>query len=483
LPSRKIRALGLFAALLGSIHRAQESVHRSASVKGNTDVAWLNGATDLATCVKSFGSGVTAASAGDWANLGASAATILGKGMIYAGKQNATLAAALKNSGTKALPTPTAIVDAAALAVTIVDLLNGFGTPNSGSAVSTAADKLNLFMKDLDPGCIPDPRDWSGTAATAYIGQNTLLKGFAQTMKDYDQILKGYLSKQAAEVKQAHLCCTVNVAVLTAAAGIALAMYLIPIAGPGISQAWQIIAAFACCAAVFVVEMLTLSSSMGLSNDLSALGLKYVQLGKDVGTKMAGNFGKIQGKVATETSSELSTFHGISDGLTDFTFAVAPTVSRLAAAAPDKTSPGQKVVLEASSEKAAAAAKTSTETPKKTPGDKTPAAPAAFTPPTLAQMGQASQGMNQFGQTLSQGMQQIQSLAQSAKGSGPAAAPPIPAHEVGDVKDDEDKKKKKKDEEAGAASGKDGAERAPVDAGAAAAPAAAPAAAGRERVL
>ncbi len=444
-------------------------------------MAWLNGATDLATCVKSFGSGVTAASAGDWANLGASAATILGKGMIYAGKQNATLAAALKNSGTKALPTPTAIVDAAALAVTIVDLLNGFGTPNSGSAVSTAADKLNLFMKDLDPGCIPDPRDWSGTAATAYIGQNTLLKGFAQTMKDYDQILKGYLSKQAAEVKQAHLCCTVNVAVLTAAAGIALALYLIPIAGPGISQAWQIVAAFACCAAVFVVEMLTLSSSMGLSNDLSALGLKYVQLGKDVGTKMAGNFGRIQGQVATETSSKLSSFHGISDGLTTFSFA-GITVSKLANQAGDKVAPEQKALLENASEKAPAA-KTSTGTSTKTPGDNTPAAPAAFTPPTLAQMGQASQGMTQFGQTLSQGMQQIQSLAQSAKGTGPAAAPPIPAHEVDDVKDAQDDEDKKKDEEAGAASGKDGAERAPVDAGAAAAPAAAPAAAGRERVL
>jgi hypothetical protein len=453
----------------------KNSVHRFASVKGNTDVAWLNGATDLATCVKSFGSGVTAASAGDWANLGASAATILGKGMIYAGKQNAVLAKALKESGTKALPTPTAIVDAAALAVTIVDLLNGFGSPNSGSAVSTAADKLNLFMKDLDPGCIPDPRDWSGTAATAYIGQNTLLKGFAQTMKDYDQILKGHLSKQAAEVKQAHLCCTVNVAVLTAAAGIALALYLIPIAGPGISQAWQIVAAFACCAAVFVVEMLTLSSSMGLANELSALGLKYVQLGKDVDSKLKGSFGKIDGKVAAQSSSKLSAFHGISDGLNSFSFA-GITVSKLASQAGDKASPEQKALLKDSSEKAAAAAKTSTDAPKTTTGDKTPAAPAAFTPPTLAQMGQASQGMNQLGQTLSQGMQQIQSLAQSAKGAGPAAAPPIPAHEVGDVQDDEDKKK---DEEAGAASGKDGAERAPVEAGAAAAPAAA----GRERVL
>jgi hypothetical protein len=438
-------------------------------------MAWLNGATDLATCVKSFGSGVTAASAGDWANLGASAATILGKGMIYAGKQNAVLAKALKESGTKALPTPTAIVDAAALAVTIVDLLNGFGTPDSGSAVSTAADKLNLFMKDLDPGCIPDPRDWSGTAATAYIGQNTLLKGFAQTMKDYDQTLKGYLGSQAAEVKQAHLCCTVNVAVLTAAAGIALAMYLIPVAGPGISQAWQIIAAFACCAAVFVVEMLTLSNSMGLANQLSTLGLKYVQLGKDVDTKLAGSFGRIQGKVATETTSKLSGFRAVSDGLTDYSFAAAPTVSKLAATAGDKASPAQKAVRQASSDKEAAAAKTSTDTPTKTPSDKT-----TFTPPTLAQMGQASQGLNQGMQTLSQGMQQIQSFAQSAKSSGAPVAAPVPAHEVGDVKDAQDDEDKKKDEEAGAGAGKDGTERAPVDA---AAPAAAAAAASRERVL
>jgi hypothetical protein len=446
-------------------------------------MAWLNGATDLATCVKSFGSGVTAASTQDWANLGASAATILGKGMIYAGKQNAVLAKALKDSGTKVLPTPTAIVDAAALAVSIVDLLNGFGSPNSGSAVSTAKDKFALFTKGLDPGAIPDPRDWSGTAATAYIGQVNALKGFVDQMNQLDQTLKEKLGKQAAEVKQAHLTCTVNVAVLTAAAGIALAMYLIPVAGPGISQAWQIIAAFACCAAVFVVEMLTLSSSMGLANELTALGLKYVQLGKDTDAKMAGNFGKIQGKVATESSSKLSSFHGISDGLTSFSFA-GITVSKLANEPGAKVAPEQKALLNDASEKASAA-RTSSETPAKATGDKTTPAPAAaYTPPTLAQMGQMSQGLNQMTQTLGQGMQQIQSLAQSAKGSAPAAAPPISAHEVGDVKD-EDEDKKKKDEEAaaqaGAASGAGGTERAPVDA--AAAPAAAGAPGGRERVL
>lgn len=440
--------------------------------EGNTEVAWLNGATDLATCVKSFGSGVTAASAGDWASLGAAASTIVGKGLIYAAKQNATLKKAVDTVGKKALPTPTAIVDAAALAVTVVDLLNGFGTPNSGSAVSTATDKFNLFLKDLDPGCIPDPRDWSGTAATAYIGQVNELKGYVEQMKALDQTLKGHLSSQAAQVKQAHLCCTVNVAVLTAAAGIALALYLIPVVGPEVSMAWQIVAAFACCAAVFVLEMLTLSNSMSISNQLSAFGQQYVALGQAVDTNLAGSFGKIEGKVATETSSQTSTFRDISSGLS--TFVAAPTLSSLASQAGDAASPTQKTVLDGFGDKAAAA-KTSTETPAQTPAP-APATPApAAAAPAMAQM---AQPMSAMGQTFSQATGQVGQLAQSARGQGAAAA--APARAVDDVKEASDDEAVREDVEAGAASGADGAERAPVDAGA---PAAAAAPTGRERVL
>ncbi|WP_219845604.1 EspA/EspE family type VII secretion system effector [Mycobacterium shigaense] len=456
-------------------------------MKGITDVAWLNGATDLATCVKSFGSGVTAASAGDWATLGASAATIVGKGMIYLSKQWTKLADVLKTDAVKkALPTPTAIVDAAALAITIVDLLNGFGTPNSGSAVSTAADKLNLFQKDLDPGCVPDPRDWSGTAATAYTAQNAKLKAFAETMKGYDQELKGYIANQAAKVKEAHLCCTVNVAVLTAAAGIALALYLIPITGPSWSMAWQIVAAFACCMATFALEVMTVTNSGSISNQVSVLARKYVKLGSDIDTQLAGSFGKIQGKVATQSSSQLSNFRGISDGLTTFSF--APTVAELANKAGDTVSEPKKQVLAGASEAAATKSSTGTKTDTSTKtGDKTATTTSStFTPPTLAQVGQASQGLNQFGQTFSQGASQIQQLAQSAKGSGTpaAAAAPIAANDVSDVKDEDAKKddeeKKKRDAEAGAAAGTDGSERAPVDAPT---PAAAAAPGGRERVL
>lgn len=473
LRSRKIRALGRAAALLGSIYRAQDRCTGSASVKGNSEVSWLNGATDLATCVKSLGSGISAGTSGDWATLGASVSTIVGKGIIYAVKQNKALEELAKAGAKKAgLPTPTAIVDFAALAVTLVDLLNGFGSPNSGAAVSVAAKDLDAFIKDLDPLCIPDPRDWSGTAATAYIAQVNTLKGYAQTMKEYDSTLKGHLGNQAAQVKQAHLTCTVNVAVLTAAAGVALLLYAIPVVGPVVSQAWQIVAALACCTAVFVVEMLTLSNSMSLSHDIAALGQKYVALGKDVDTKLAGTYGKIEGKIATETSSQLSSFNAISDGLTAFSF--APSVSSLAAKAGDGVSPEQQVLLSATTEEGAAA-KTSADTQAQTPSAAAPAASVAFTPPSLAQMSQMSNQVSQMsqpfssiGQQVNQGVSQIQQLAQSAKGAGdPARAL---ADEVDDVKD----------AEAGAAAGGEGAERAPIDA---ATSSAEPAGTGRERVL
>jgi hypothetical protein len=435
------------------------------------------------TCVKSLYTGGSSIQNKDWATLGASAATIVGKGAIYASKQSTVLANALKTSGTKILPTPTAIVDAAAIALLLVDFLNGFGTPNAGSAVSTAAKDLDLFMKDLDPSCIPDSRDWSGTAATAYTAQVTTLKGYAQTMKGYDEALKGYLASQAAKVKEAHMCITVNVAVLTAAAGVALALYLIPIVGPEISCAWQIIAAFACCAAVLVIEMLTLSNSMQISNQVSTLAQQYVTLGKQVESSLAGSFGKIEGKVATQSTSRLSSFRGISDGLTAFSF--APSLSDLANKAGNRVSPPQRAVLDASYGSGGAPAKsptgakattpsatpTATPTPAAAAATPAAAASAAFTLPSLGQLmqilAQMSQPLNSLSQTVNQGASQVQQLAQSAKGPGAPAPAAVPADQVDDVKD-------------AAAAGGEGAERAPIDG---AQSGAQPAGAGRERVL
>jgi EspA/EspE family len=445
------------------------------------------------TVVKSGYTGISAGTKGDWATLGASASTIVGKGLIYLSKQSKTLADALTKSGKTFLPTPTAIVDAAAFALLLVDFLNGFGTPNAGSAVATASDKFELFTTKLDPGCIPDARDWSGTAATAYIAQVAELKGFVATMKGYDQTLKGHLDKQAKQVAEAHMCITVNVAVLTAAAGIALALYLIPLVGPEISLAWQIIAAFACCMAVFALEMITLASSMSTANELVPLAQKYVALGKDIETKLAGTFGKIEGKVAAETSSRQSEFAGVSDSLK--AYAAPPSISSLAAAAGNSASPSQRLVMNAygAQEEAAftSSAGAQTETPSApapAPAETAPAATATpvaaagltFTPPSAAQLsslaGQASRISQQVSQPLNQTMQQVQQVAQMAQQGGQGAAP-APTNEIDEAAD---KAPAEDTADAGAASGNAGSERAPIDAPKSDAEAAA---AGRERVL
>lgn len=478
-------------------------MHRIREREGNTEVSWLNGASDLITVTKSFQTGGSAIQNKDWATLGASAGTIVGKGLIYASKQWTKLVDVLKTDAVKkALPTPTAIVDAAALAVTLVDFLNGFGSPNSGSAVSTAAKDLDLFVTSLDPGCVPDPRDWAGPAAAAYIAQNADLKRYTQDLKLLDDKLKNFIAEQAGNTKEAHMCCAVNVAVLTAAAGVALLLYLIPVTGPAWSQAWQIIAAFACCAAVLVVELLEVARSMTLNNQVATLAKDYVTLGENVQKALEGSFGKIEGKVAAEASSKLSSFRGISDGLTKFSF--APSINDLANQAGDRVTREQREFLDANRQQQGLAAKSpaGSEAPRApqatpaavpaaaaaaaTPATAAAATPAAapaatsaaaagYAPPTLAQMAamsaqisQMSQPVSQLGQTVNQGVSQIQQAAQSGKGPGDPAPPPADA--AGDGQD----------AEAGAAAGSEGAERAPVDA---ATSGDKPTGAGRERVL
>jgi EspA/EspE family len=427
-------------------------------------VSWISGASDLVSTFKKLGGAGTSAYSGDWLGLGANLGAAAGNAAAYASKQSKALADALKNAGTKVLPTPTAILDVAMLALVVVDFLNGFGAPNSGAAVSTAADKLDLFMKQLDAGCVPDARDWSGAAADAYVIQNTILKGLAESMKDLDKQLKDLVANQGNEVQTAHNCIAITSLVLTAAQRVAVALYLIPVVGPEISCAWQIIAAFGACATVFAFEMLTLSNSMSISQQVDAVALEYIQLGKDAEVKLAGTFGQIDGKGAEQTSSKVASFTAISDGMS--AFSGRPTVASLAntSLAREGASPAQRAWLDAASETRVDA---SADLPATTGDGATPPT-LAFTPPTLSQINQASGQLAKMSGHVSQHMNlmnqttgQVQSVAQMGQQGQGAAAPAEKAAEqsatteeaalAGDV------------EGAGAGAGTEAGERAPID--------------------
>src|SRR5262249_56442985 len=139
--------------------------------------------------------------------------------------------------------------------------------------------------------------------------------------------------------------------------------------GPEISCAWQIIAAFAAGATVLAFELFTLSNSMSLGNEISAVALQYGEVAADATSQ--ATFGKIEVTGAEETT--VSSFTAISDGLS--TFSAPPSVARLASMAGEA---GPEASADAS-------AKLSALTDGETPVDGTPETPdTPVTPPTPA---------------------------------------------------------------------------------------------------
>lgn len=422
----------------------------------------LAGIHDLAYCFQRLGGAGSAGYAEDWVGLGANLGALAGKAMWYAKGQWKTLVDALAKSGKSVLPTPTAIIDVTMVAVSIVDLFNGFGPPDKGAAFTSGVDKLSNVKLQLE-AAVPDARDWDGRAAQAYADQNAALQALVETMQQLDKQMQALVANQGAEVQKAHTAISVTLLGLVVAQGIALALYIIPIVGAEISCAWQIVAAFAAGATVLAFEMFTLANSMSLGNEVNAVALQYGEVQKNA--TLTGSFSRIQLPEATET--RVASFKAISESMTGISaFTQLPTVASLAGAA--------GAVGPSASADAQAKVSAFTETPSEaTPVDApaTPPAP-AFTPPTLAQVsaasaqtakmsGHVSQHMNLFNQTMGS-VQSLASMGQQGQGAAApaeeavaeeaaAAAAPAEATLAGDV------------EGAGAALGAQGAERAPID--------------------
>ncbi|OBH39606.1 hypothetical protein A5692_00540 [Mycobacterium sp. E342] len=372
----------------------------------------LAGIHDLAYCFTRLQAGGGAAYSGDWLGLGANLGALAGKAMWYGRNQIKVLADALKTQGTKTLPTPTAIIDVAMVAVSAVDLLNGFWTPDKGASFTSGADKYETLYLYLNEA-VPDSRDWSGDAAKAYADATKALQALVQTMQDLDKKMQTLMADQSSEVAKAHNCIAVTLLGLVIAQGIALALYLIPVVGHEISAAWQIIAAFAACATVLAFEMFTLSNSMSLSGQIHAVALEYGAVAeKAIPTSSFARI-EIKGAEATTTGD----FKAISASLS--AFSAAPTVASLASLAPTAgDSPEERAVLGALKSDGAAPVETAT--------------PVATAPaPTLSQVAQASGQLAQASGQISQPMNfvnqmmgQVQQLASTGQ-QRPQATPPV----------------------------------------------------------
>lgn len=413
------------------------------SAKGYPAVSRLAGIHDLAYCFTRLQAGGGAAYSGDWVGLGANLGALAGKAMWYGRNQIKVLADALKTQGTKTLPTPTAIVDVAMVAISAVDLLNGFWTPDKGASFTSGADKYETVFLYLAEAA-PDPRDWNGDAATAYAEATAALQALVQTMQDLDKKMQTLMADQGAEVAKAHNAIAVTLLGLVIAQGIALSLYLIPVVGHEISAAWQILAAFAACATVLAFEMFTLSNSMSLSHEIRAVALEY----GEVAEKAIPNssFARIEVTGAEETKT--GDFNAISDSLS--AFSGTPTVASLAGLAPAAgDSREERGVLEVLKSDGA------------TPVEPAPAeAAAGWSPPTLSQVTQASGQLAQPMNFANQMAGQVQQLA--------SAGQPRPAAQKSPAEEAAPAEPALAGAGEGAGMGTPGAERAPVDAVAAA---------------
>ncbi|OBG62045.1 MULTISPECIES: EspA/EspE family type VII secretion system effector [unclassified Mycobacterium] len=404
----------------------------------------LAGIHDLAYCFTRLQAGGGAAYSGDWVGLGANLGALAGKAMWYGRNQIKVLADALKTSGTKVLPTPTAIVDVAMVAISAVDLLNGFWTPDKGASFTSGADKYETVYLYLAEAA-PDSRDWSGDAAKAYADATAALQALVQTMQDLDKKMQTLMANQGSEVAKAHNCIAVTLLGLVIAQGIALAMYLIPVVGPEISCAWQIIAAFAACATVFSFEMMTLANSMSLSHEIHATALLY----GEVAEKAIPNSSFARIEVTGAEEATVGSFKAISDSMSGMSaFSGTPTVASLASRAPAAgDSREERGVLTALQSDGATPVETIAET--------------TATVPTLSQVTQASGQLAQMSGQVAQPMsfvnqmmgqvQQLASTGQQRQAAPPPAEEAAPSEAAAAGNGD------------GAALGTTGAGRAPID--------------------
>jgi hypothetical protein len=435
-------------------------------------VSSFAGIHDLAYCFSRVGGSVDSGVRQDWVGLGANIGALAGKAVWYSKGQSAALKAALEAGGKKILPTPTAIIDVTMVAVVVVDLLNGFGAPDSGVGFASGVDKLKNVDSKLELS-IPDSRDWSGNSADAYTEANAALRALVTQMQELDRAMQKIVAGQSAEIKQAHQTMAILGFALVASQGVALLMYMIPLVGPEVSFLFQVAAALAATTTVIVQETLVLARSLNAATAAEKVAADYVALGKRA--ELGGTFATISVTGAQET--RYSSFKEISDSMSAFT--KAPTVAQVVNAAGSNVSEERRALLNAftTDEPPTNATPDTPETPEvpDVPADDvTPATP-AFTMPTMAQVSQMTGQMAKITNDLSQPMnvanqaatsiQQMVSSAQQGAQQGesaeaapvdaPVAEPPAAATEDYRINPD--------DMGLGAGSGAEAGERAPVD--------------------
>jgi len=145
----------------------------------------------------------------------------------------------------------TPIIDYTIYAITALELLAGFGTPDKGDTFTIGKGKFDLIHERLG-SAFPDGR-WLGEGSQAYAAQNADQRNRAATMADLDAMMADVLKTEASQVINLRRNMKITRDGLTACIAIALALKAVqpPDVGESLSIMFhQLVVSLAAIAAV-----------------------------------------------------------------------------------------------------------------------------------------------------------------------------------------------------------------------------------------
>ena len=405
----------------------------------------FKGFHDLSYSFARLGGAVGAGTQQDWVGLGANLGAAIGKFGWYARDKIDFLVKGLKVEGIT--PTPTAIIDVAMVVVTILDLLNGVWPPDKGDRFllgKSEFENMQHFLEAADP----DPAKWSGTGAAAYKAQNDILLQLTKDLQGYDKEFADLLKAHATRVQKMHTDYAIMLMVLVAAQLTSMVIWSLPaLGGPVASFKFQVLTVLAMALTIMSLQGDVCSASQDKASKISELGTKYTTAGASAeAVATSGTFAKIASTGAQETS--VSSFEAISASMSG----APPSFATLANIAKTDPSIEEHPLLSSFTGDGAAAGEGAFGAADAAAA---PAAtPPAVTPPSVTQAAQVSGPL-----AAMSGRQQGQGAAAPAKKPAAQEAAPEEAALVGAAPAEA--------EPGGAGVGTEGAQRAPVGAGAA----------------
>lgn len=135
------------------------------------------------------------------------------------------------------------ILDQAIAVLTLVELLFGLGSPNTGSGFKEAAKDVVRVIDDLT-NAAPDAT-WTGAGSDAYAAANTVHVGLVTKLKNADAIMAAALSNEAAQIMDSRRQLLMWKSGLIAAIPVAVALRFIPTNGDVVSTLFQLTLAIA----------------------------------------------------------------------------------------------------------------------------------------------------------------------------------------------------------------------------------------------